>query len=146
MAIGPSIRTRERSWMRQMRVEGQQQCGAFLHEAYPSVPVAVDAALVPFGLSKPTLQIEVVLRHVRLFLSHKQPGGTAGHDTAHMLSDRIMALLELLLQDLKLRLTLGTRATVRFERRLDRPHICHVRPYSLLGVMDCRQTPVNVVR
>jgi len=32
------------------------------------------------------------------------------------------------LQDLKLRLTLGTRATVRFERRLDRPHICHVRP------------------
>ena len=114
--------------MRQMRVEGQQQCGAFLHDAHPSVPVAVDAALVPFGLSKPTLQIEVVLRHVRLFLSHKQPGGKAGHDTAHMLPDRIMALLELLLQDLKLRLTLGTRATVRFERRLDRPHICHVRP------------------
>jgi hypothetical protein len=114
--------------MRQMRVKGQQQCGAFLHEAHPSVPVAVDAALVPFGLSKPTLQIEVVLRHVRLFLSHKQPGGKAGHDTAHMLPDRIMALLELLLQDLKLRLTLGTRATVRFERRLDRPHICHVRP------------------
>ena len=132
--------------MRQMRVEGQQQCGAFLHDAYPSVPVAVDAALVPFGLSKPTLQIEVVLRQVRLFLSPKQPGGKAGHDTAHMLSDRIMALVELLLQDLKLRLTLGTRATVRFERRLDRPHICHVRPYSLLGVMDCRQTPVNVVR
>ncbi len=128
MAIGPSIRTRERSWMRQMRVEGQQQCGAFLHEAYPSVPVAVDAALVPFGLSKPTLQIEGVLRHVRLFLSHKQPGGQAGHDTAHRLSDRIMALLEWLLQDLQWRLTLGTRATVRCERRLDRPHICHVRP------------------
>jgi hypothetical protein len=36
--------------------------------------------------------------------------------------------LELLLQDLKLRLTLGTRATVRCERRLDRPHICYVRP------------------
>jgi hypothetical protein len=32
------------------------------------------------------------------------------------------------LQDLKLRLTLGTRATVRFECRLDRPHLCHVRP------------------
>jgi len=128
MALGPSIRTRERLWMRQMRVEGQQQCGAFLHEAHPSVPVAVDAALVPFGLSKPTLQIEGVLRHVRLFLSHKQPGGKAGHDTAHLLPDRIMALLALLLQDLKLRLTLGTRATVRFERRLDRPHICHVRP------------------
>jgi hypothetical protein len=111
-----------------MRVEGQQQCGAFLHEAYPSVPGAVDAALVPFGLSKPTLQLEVVLRHVRLFLSHKQPGGKAGHDTAHMLSDQIMALLELLLQALKLRLTLGTRATVRFERRLNRPHLCHVRP------------------
>jgi len=111
-----------------MRVEGQQQCGAFLHEAHPSVPVAVDAALVPFGLSKPPLQIEVVLRHVRLFLSHKQPGGQAGHDTAPRLPDRLMALLEWRLQDLKLRLTLGTRATVRFERRLDRPNICHVWP------------------
>jgi len=124
--------------MRQMRVEGQQQCGAFLHDAYPSVPVAVDAALVPFGLSKPTLQIEVVLRHVRLFLSHKQPGGKAGHDTAHMLSDRIMALLELLLQDLKLRLTLGTRATVQCERRLDCPEILHMGSNGFLGVMDCR--------
>jgi len=114
--------------MRQVRAEDQQQCGTFLNDANPSVLVAVDAALVPFGLSKPTLQIEVVLRHVRLFLSHKQPRGKAGHDTAHMLPDRLMALLELLLQDLKLRLTLGTRATVRFECRLDRPHLYHVRP------------------
>ena len=129
-----------------MRIEGQQQCGAFLHDAHPSMPVAVDAALVPFGLSKPTLQIEGVLRHVRLFLSNKQPRGKAGHDTAHMLPDRIMALLELLLQDLKLRLTLGTRATVRFERRLDRPHICHVGANGLLGVMHRRQPPLNVAR
>src|SRR2546425_778881 len=139
MAIGPSSRTRERAWMRQMRVEGQQQCGAFLHEASPSVPVAVEAALVPFGLSKPTLQIEVVLRHVRLFLSHKQPGGTAGHDTAHMLSDRIMALVELLWQDLQLRLTLGTRATIRCERRLDGLDILHIITHGLLDVVDCCQ-------
>jgi hypothetical protein len=31
--------------------------------------------------------------------------------------------VELRLQDLKLRLTLGTCATVGFERRLNRPHI-----------------------
>ena len=82
-----------------MRVEGQQQGGAFLHEAHPSVPVAVDAALVPFGLSKPTLQIEGVLRHAHLFLANTQPGGKAGHDTAPMVPDRIMALVALLLQE-----------------------------------------------
>jgi len=127
-----------------MRVEGQQQCGAFLHDAYPSVPVAVDAALVPFGLSKPTLQIEVVLRHVRLFLSHKQPGGKAGHHLAHVLPDRIVARVELLLQDLKLRLTRGTCATVGFERRLDRPYIVHMSSNGLLDVVHCRQPSCDI--
>lgn len=57
--------------MRQVRIEGQQQRGTFLDDADPSMPVTVNAALVPFGLSKPALQIEVVLRHICLFPSHK---------------------------------------------------------------------------
>jgi len=132
--------------MRQVRVEGQEQCGAFLNDADPGVLAAVDTALVPFGLFKPALQIEVVLRHVRLFPANKQPWSKVAHDMPHMLLDGIVALLELLLQDLKPRLTLGTRATIRFERRLDRPDILHVGPHGLLGVMDCPQTPVNIAR
>ena len=85
--------------------------------------MAVDAALVPFGLFKPALEIEVVQRDVRLFPSNKQPRSKASHDVAKVLPDQVIALLELLLQDLKGCLTLGTRALVRFERCLDRPEI-----------------------
>lgn len=130
--------------MRQVRVEGQQQCGTFLNDANPRVLVAVDAALVPFGLFKPALEIKIVWRQVCRFAPHKQSGSKARHDTPHMLLDGIVARLELLLQDLKLRLTLGTCVTVWVECRLDRPHILHVGPNRLLGVMDCRQTSRNV--
>jgi hypothetical protein len=34
-----------------VRVESHQQRGAFLNEPYSSVPVAVHAAFVPFGLA-----------------------------------------------------------------------------------------------
>ena len=146
MAIGPSIRTRERSWMRQMRVEGQQQCGAFLHEAYPSVPVAVDAALVPFGLSEPAFEVEIVLWQVRLIAPDKQPRGKAGHHAAHVLADWIVAGLALHLQALKLLLTLGTRAPVRLERRLDGLDILHISTNGLVDVMDCCQASVDVAR
>jgi len=132
--------------VRQVRVEGQQQRGAFLDNADPSVPVAMNAALVPFGLAEPAFQVEVVLGQVCVLTSNKQPRRKAGHDLAHMLSDRIVARLELLLQDLKLRLALGTRATIRCECRLDRLHILHVGMKSLLCIVDRRQTPVNVAR
>ena len=146
MAGGPYISARERLWMRQVRVEGQEQWGAFLNDANSGVLVAVATALVPFGRFKPALQIEAVLRPVRLFPANKQPRSKAAHDMPHMLLDGLVALLELLLQDLKPRLTLGPRATLRFERRLDRPDILHGGPHGLLGVMDCPQTPVHIAR
>ena len=130
--------------MRQVRVEDQQQCGTFLNDANPRVLVAVEAALVPFGLFKPALQIKIVWRQVCLFAPHKQSGSKARHDTTHMLPDGIVARLELLLSDLKLRLTLGTCATVWVECRLDRSHILHGGSNRLLGVMDCRQTSRHV--
>ena len=83
--------------MRQVRVECQQQCGAFLYEADPGMLAAVDTALVPFGLFKPALQIKIVWRQVCLFAPHKQSGSKARHDTTHMLPDGIVARLELLL-------------------------------------------------
>ena len=127
-----------------MRVESHQQRGAFLDEPYPGVPVAVYAAFVPFRLAKPAFQVEIVLGHVCLLTPNKQPGCKAGHHLAHVLSDRIVARVELCLQALKLRLTLGTCATVEFERRLDRPHIIHMSSNGLLDVVHCRQPLCDV--
>lgn len=97
MAVGPQIRTSERLRVGQMCIEGQQQRRAFLYEADPGVPVAVNAAFVPFRLSKPALQVEVILGEVRLFAPNKQPRRKADHDAAHMVPGRIIARLELLL-------------------------------------------------
>ena len=146
MAVGPYIGTCERLLVCPVRVEGQEQCGAFLDDADSGVSVAVNTALVPFGLSKPALQIEVVLRHIHVLTPNKQPRSKAGHDVAKMFPGQVIALLELLLQDLKRGLTLGTRALVWFERRLDRPDILHRGPQGFLGVVDRCQPSVNVAR
>ena len=143
MAVGPHIRGAERLRVRQVRVEGQQQGGAFLDDADPGVAVAVHAALVPFGLSKPAFQVEVVLWQVRLFPSNKQPRSKAGHDVAKVLPGQVIALLTLLLQDRKLCLTLGTRSLVRCERCLDRPESLHMGPHGFLGVVDCCEPPLD---
>jgi len=130
----------------QVRIEGQQQRGAFLDKANPGVPVAVNAALVSFGLSEPPFEVEVVLRQVALLSSNKQPRRKARHHAAHVLPHWISALLELLLHTLQLHLALGTRATGRLDRRLESPDSLHVGPQSLVDVMDGRQPSVNVVR
>ena len=126
-----------------MRVEGPQPGGACLDEAAPGVAVAVPAALVPFGLSKPAVQVEVVLWQVCLFPANKQPRSKAGHDMAKVLPHQLIALLALLLQDLKRCLTLGTRALVRCECCLDRPDILPMGPQGFLGVMDRWESPLE---
>ena len=130
--------------MRQVRVEGQEQCGAVLNDADPGMLAAVDTALVPFGLFKPALQVEVVLGQGCLLTANKQPGCKARHHLAHVVPDRIAARVELCLQALKLRLTLGTGATVGVERLLDCPHIIHLSSNGLLDVVHCRQPSCDV--
>jgi hypothetical protein len=44
-----------------MRIERRQQRGAFVDEADPSMAVAMNTALVAFGVSKPAFEVEVVL-------------------------------------------------------------------------------------
>ena len=132
--------------MRQVRVEGQEQRGAFVDEADPSVLVAVYAALVPFRLSEPAFQVEIILRQVCRLAPDKQPRGKAGHHATHVLADRIVACLILPLQDLKLLLTLSPRAPVRLERRLDGLDILHISTQGLLNIVDCCQAPVDVAR
>ena len=132
--------------MRYVCIEGQQQCWAFLDEAYPGVSVAVYAAFVPFGLAEPTFQVKVVLGQVGLLSPNKQPGSKTRHHLAHVAPDRIVALLELLLHDLKLCLTLGTRTPIGGERHRDSPDVLHVVANGLLDVVHYRQPPVDVAR
>ena len=96
------------------------------------------------SLAEPAFQVEVVLGQVCLLTPNKQPRDKTDHHVAHVVPDRIVARVELLLQGLKPRLTLGTRATVGFERRLDRPHIVHVSSNGLLDVVHCRQPSCDV--
>jgi hypothetical protein len=78
-------------------IEGQQQCGPLLDYTDASVPVSVNAALVPFGLSEPAFQVEVVLRPVGRVIPHKETGLTARHHLAHVLPGRGIAPVQLLL-------------------------------------------------
>jgi len=79
----------------EVRVECQQQRRAFLDDADSGMTMTVNPALVPFGLFKPALQIEIVLGEFRRLMSHKQPRHKARHDAAHVLPDRIVTRLQL---------------------------------------------------
>ena len=146
MPVGPEVFRRKGRGMLQVGIKGQQACGPLLHETDPGVAMAVDAAFVPFGLSDPAFEVEIVLWQVRLIAPDKQPRGKASHHAAHMLAGRIVACLALPLQDLKLLLTLGTRPPVRLERRLDGLDILHISTNGLVDVMDCCQASVDVAR
>jgi len=80
-----------------MGIEGQQQRGPLLDETDASVSMAVNAALVAFGLSEPAFQVAVVLRPVCRVIPHKETGLKARHHLAHVLPDRVIAPVQLLL-------------------------------------------------
>jgi hypothetical protein len=127
-----------------MGIEGQQQCGAFLDEANPSMAAAVNAALVAFGLAKPALEVQVVLWEVCVVPSHKQTWLKTRHHAAYVLPRRIITALELLPQGLKLRVTLVARAPVGIKRGLDGPHVYHLLADSLLCRLHACQTSVDI--
>ena len=83
--------------MLSMGIEGQQQRGPLLDETDASMSMAVNAALVAFGLSEPAFQVEVVLRPVCRVIPHKETGLKARHHLAHVLPDRVIAPVQLLL-------------------------------------------------
>jgi hypothetical protein len=97
MPVRPYILRPERFRMLYVGSEGQQQRGPLLDETDASVPVAVNAALVPLGLSAPAFPVEVVLRPVCLVIPHQETGLKARPHLAHVLPGRGIAPLQLLL-------------------------------------------------
>ena len=99
-----------------MGVQRQQERGAFLHDAHPSMPVPVDASLVPFGLPKPTLEVQVVLEEWQCLSPDEEACGKASYHPCHVLVKRGVEACKLLLQACELRLPHRGR-TVRTGQR-----------------------------
>jgi hypothetical protein len=67
-----------------MGVQRQQERWAFLHDAHPRMPVPVAMSLVPFGLPKPTLQLQGVLAAWPRVSTDEEACGTAGPPPRHV--------------------------------------------------------------
>jgi hypothetical protein len=130
--------------MRHMRIERRQQCGAFVDEANPSVAVAMHAALVAFGVSKPAFEVEVVLGEIRVVTSHKQAWLKTRQHPPHVLPPRIVTPLELFPHDLKLHVPVVARAIGGIQCGLDCPDVCHLVTYGLLSRLHTCQASVNI--
>jgi len=144
VSVGPSIHSGERFRGLQVRVEGQHQRGAFLHEADPGMTMAVKAACMAFGLFAPAFQVEVILRHVRFLAPNKETGRKAGQHAPHVWPGRIVAVVDLRLQPLTRRLTWRTRAAVRIKGMMDGPSILYSVAKRLLRVRDRAQPSVDI--
>lgn len=95
LALGAELVGAERCRVGEVRVKCQQQRRALLDEADSGMTMTVHPALVPFGLFKPALPIEMVLGAFRLLRSHEQPLRQARHDAAHVVPDRIVTRVPL---------------------------------------------------
>lgn len=81
-----------------MRVQSQQHGCAFLHDTHARMTTPVDTTFVSFGQTKPTLQIQVVARHIRSAATHEQPWFEARHHTPHVLANCIFVGQQFALQ------------------------------------------------
>jgi hypothetical protein len=99
-----------------MGVQRQQERWAFLHDTHPRMPVPVDMSLVPFGLPKPTLQIQVVLEAWPRVSTDEEACGKAGHHPRHVVVKWRGVTCKLLLQVRELSLSRRGR-TVRTGQR-----------------------------
>ncbi len=109
------------------------------------MPVTVDVSLVAFGQTEEAFQIEIVVGQVRLLAADKQAGEKVGHHLAHVLSDRIVAGLELVPQGFETCLALGGSALERVESRVNLGHIGYLLANDFLGFLDGGQAAVDAV-
>src|SRR5215471_20185494 len=118
--------------MRHMGVQSQQERWAFLNNASPRMPVPVDASLVPFGLPKPTLQIQVVLEAWQRVSTDEEACGKAGPPPRHVVGKRGVEACERLLQARELGLPCRSGPVRIDQRRGDTLDLVQVRTDDLV--------------
>lgn len=106
---------------------------------------AMEPPLVPLGLAKPSFQVQIVSRQP-IDRAQKQTGQKAGHQSGHVLGERILLLDEALVEFLELTATVFWRARGRIERIGHGLDLLHLRPQFALNVLDRLQPAVNAGR
>lgn len=124
-------------------VERQHQRWALQNDSHSRMAMAVDAALVAFGLPKPPFELQVVVRELRIVSTDEEAGREAAHDLRHVLTDRMIVLPQCLLKLLKGSFSLFARAGVGIERRGYRVDRFDMRADFFLGRLDLRQPAVD---
>src|SRR5438128_6447173 len=129
--------------MRHMGVQRQQERRAFLNNAYPRMPVPVDASLVPFGLPKPTLQLQVVLEAWQRLSTDEESCGKAGHHPCHVLVKRGVEACKLLLQVCELGLPRRGRTVGTCHRGRDTMDLLQVLTHDQVFRLHLAHASVN---
>jgi hypothetical protein len=145
IGIWPEVSLGERLRVLAVSVERQKKRGPLLDDAHAGMSMSVNVPRVSFGLSKPTFQIEVVLRQVQLIASREQARRETVHQPAQMLTEGLGVDDELNFQLIELRPALFGRTACRREGRTDRADIFGLLANFLLFFGDRGQTFVNAL-
>ena len=143
MGIREEFTDLERRGMAPVGIERERQRGAFQDDSHSRMTMAVDAALVGFGLPKPPFEFQVVMGKVWIISTDEEAGREAAHDLGHVLTDRMIVLPPCLLEDLEGGFSLLERTGAGIERRGYRVDRFDVRPDFFLGRLDLRSPPVD---
>jgi hypothetical protein len=115
IAVGSQVFRVEGLGVRQVGIQCQEQGRTFLHDSHPGMTVAVNPTLVSLRLAKPTLQIQVVTRQVRLITADEQARLETRHHRRHLPTDRVRLGSQAIPQRGEVRVTLNARAVGRIE-------------------------------
>lgn len=136
VGVGLEIRREERFAVFAVSVERQEERGPLLHEAHSGVSMSVDAPLVSLGLSKESLQVQIVLRQVQEVASGKYARRETSHHSSHVLAERMGIRREPELDLVELRPALFRGAVVRIEGHLDGADVLDLSANLLLVLGD----------
>ena len=129
--------------MSQVGIQGQQKRGAFLHDSHSGMTVAVNPTLVTLGLTKPTLQIQVVIRQLGIITADEQARLEAPHHRRHLPPDRVRLGSQAISQRREDDATLFAWAAGRIESRGDLDDLVNVLSDRDPRLLDRIQSPVD---
>ena len=146
LAVGSQVVDGKGSGVPQMGIQRRQQRRALPHDSHPGMTVAVNPTLMSLGLTKPTLQSEVVAGLSRFVTSDEQTRLETPHHPRHLPPDWVRLGAQAIDHRLEECLTLLARAARRVERGPHLNDLAHALPNRDLRLPDRLQSPVNEPR
>ena len=141
--VGTKILKGEGVRVLEVSIQRQEKGGSLLHDAHPRMRMSVNASLVPFGVSKPAFQIQVVLGKVQEVASREQAGRETSHHLTNVSAEGIPTSQERA-PDLVERGPAVFRGTVfRIERRFYPAEVLNLPPNPLVGFLDGREPSID---